>query len=171
MLAGQLESIRHWQVDQKSYEHVPISRNATWFIDPPYVGAGKRYKYNNKGINYDHLARWCRSIEGQVIVCESTGAEWLPFQPHSDHTNGSNKPYHEMIWTKGVSTRESKKHWRGEFGNDYDRLLAVESVEKGLGRPVRPHRWVSTKEGTLMSVRLTLLLANGRECFVDEDPK
>ena len=38
-IAAQVTHIRHWQVHNCSYEKAPISEDATWFIDPPYVGS------------------------------------------------------------------------------------------------------------------------------------
>ena len=47
----------------------------TYFIDPPYDNtAGCYYKFNS--VNYSHLAAWCYSRTGQVIVCENQGASW-----------------------------------------------------------------------------------------------
>jgi hypothetical protein len=57
---------------------------ATWFIDPPYEGVIRGYRYGNP--DYDELATWCLSRKGQVIVCEGPGATWLPFQRHGAWT-------------------------------------------------------------------------------------
>jgi hypothetical protein len=32
-------------------------------------------------INYNDLAIWCKSRNGQVIVCENGDANWLDFKP------------------------------------------------------------------------------------------
>ncbi len=78
-VASQLQEIRHWQVEQRSYEDVPLER-ATWFVDPPYNNAaGRRYRFHD--IDFRALGDWCRSLPGQAIVCEQEGADWLPFQP------------------------------------------------------------------------------------------
>lgn len=74
----QLPAIRHWQVELGGYESSP-DRRATWFIDPPYRAAGKHYRFDSAGLDYDKLASWCQTREGQIIVCESGGADWLPF--------------------------------------------------------------------------------------------
>ena len=77
----------------------------TWFIDPPYqvVDGGKTrgsgYRFGAEQIDYEHLAEWCRRIAGQVIVCESYGATWLPFTPVYQHPAMSGKPTTEVIWT------------------------------------------------------------------------
>jgi hypothetical protein len=80
-IASQLKYIRHWNVENKCYKEIP-NQKATWFIDPPYFVKGT-YKFGNKGIDYKHLASWCLEREGQVIVCEQTGATWLPFRKFS----------------------------------------------------------------------------------------
>jgi site-specific DNA-adenine methylase len=77
-IATQVESIRHWKIEQASYAEIPDQGPATWFIDPPYELAGKAYRFHE--IDYPDLANWCRSRTGQVIVCENAGAQWLPFR-------------------------------------------------------------------------------------------
>ncbi len=75
-IADQLELIRHWTVVEGDYRSVPDGDEpATWFIDPPYEVAGR---HGSAGIDYDELGTWCRQRHGQVIVCEHTGASWLP---------------------------------------------------------------------------------------------
>jgi hypothetical protein len=80
-IASQVESIRHWKVHNCSYEACPVVGPATWFVDPPYQHAGKHYTHGSEGLDFDALSEWCRSRDGQVIVCENDGADWLPF-PH-----------------------------------------------------------------------------------------
>jgi hypothetical protein len=79
-IAGQLYKIRHWDIRHGSYEEIE-NQKATWFIDPPYQHGGHAYKHSNKKIDYAHLGPWCNSREGQIIVCENTRANWLPFRP------------------------------------------------------------------------------------------
>lgn len=97
-IAAQLEHIRHWTVGYGPYESVP-NREATWFIDPPYRLAGKHYRFGSAGIDYDALGRWCKTREGQVIVCEADEADWLPFRPlvAIDGTEGKQKPNRARI--------------------------------------------------------------------------
>lgn len=97
MLASQVEKIRHWKVEQKSYEDIEDRSDCTWFIDPPYAQAGKRYR-NNK-IDYKHLGEWCKARRGQVMVCEQSGADWLEFATFLKVSNASNKKYEEVMWT------------------------------------------------------------------------
>ena len=78
-LAGQLRHIRHWVVVHGDYSQAPRVE-ATWFVDPPYQQRGQHYKHGSAGIDYAELAGWCRSLPGQVMVCENAGATWLPFE-------------------------------------------------------------------------------------------
>lgn len=98
-IASQVELIRHWKVYECSYEECPISRAATWFIDPPYQNAGRHYRYDSSQIDYSALARWCRSRRGQVIVCENEGADWLAFSEHNHtKTTRPDQRSKEVIW-------------------------------------------------------------------------
>lgn len=83
-IASQVDAIRHWQVHNRSYSNCPVRRKATWFVDPPYEGAGRHYRFGSEKIDYEALADWCKSRTGQVIVCENKGATWLPFQDLAD---------------------------------------------------------------------------------------
>lgn len=99
-IAGQLQYIRHWTVQNQSYADID-NQDATWFIDPPYHVSGARYRFNK--IDFAHLGEWCRSRTGQVVVCEQAGASWLPFVHFRDikaleGKNGA-KQSKEVIWT------------------------------------------------------------------------
>jgi len=83
-IASQLDHIRHWKVTCGDYR-LAENQVATWFIDPPYRERSDEYTHNSSGIDYGELAEWCRSRLGQVIVCESWPADWLPFQPIARH--------------------------------------------------------------------------------------
>ena len=97
-IASQLHAIRHWEIHQCSYQHAPDVQ-ATWFVDPPYQVAGTRYRFGSKGMYFGALARWCRSRQGQTIVCEASGASWLPFQALA-HTKSARprRPSKEAVW-------------------------------------------------------------------------
>lgn len=96
LIASQLQYIRHWTAELKSYEEIDNQQQATYFIDSPYQIAGKRYRKNC--IDYAHLGRWSKRCNGQVIVCEQQGADWLEFAVLQQTRNGSNKNYTEVIW-------------------------------------------------------------------------
>lgn len=77
-IASQLCGIRDWTIKQESYINV-ADEHATWFIDPPYTDKGKHYRFSH--VDYSHLAKWCQTRSGNLIVCEQSGARWLPFEP------------------------------------------------------------------------------------------
>jgi site-specific DNA-adenine methylase len=97
-----------WSIECRSYEEIE-NRNAVWFIDPPYkpytTNAGNEYREGASGIDYSHLATWCRERIGQVIVCEQQPADWLPFRPfrrqnaQSTSTTGGERRV-EILWSK-----------------------------------------------------------------------
>jgi hypothetical protein len=93
-IAANLFKIRHWEIRLGSYEDLP-NEEATWFIDPPYQVGGHVYKHHS--IDYSSLAEWCKARAGQVIVCENTQADWLPFLPMRAQ-KGSVRWTIEAIW-------------------------------------------------------------------------
>jgi len=105
-LAWLAPRIRHWRVIEGSYCAVK-NQEATWFVDPPYTVGGDGYPYHD--VDYEHLGRWCQSREGQVIVCERDGADWLPFEPfvvQRGLSSGTRKRadknvFQEMIYHRG----------------------------------------------------------------------
>ncbi len=80
-IASQVHRIREWKVVEGSYEGAP-DVEATWFIDPPYGDKGRYYRCRFD--DFPGLGRWCLEREGQVVVCEGPGADWLPFKPFGD---------------------------------------------------------------------------------------
>lgn len=79
-LIEQVPFIRHWKAIHTSYPRIP-NVQATWFVDPPYQIGGEHYRIKLAYREYRHLAEWCLEREGQLIVCERDGADWLPFRP------------------------------------------------------------------------------------------
>lgn len=94
-IAKQLHKIRHWKIVHGSYEDID-NVTGTWFIDPPYQHGGASYVENK--IDYDHLSQWSKERLGQVVVCETIRANWLPFKPMLK-THGSSKTSTEAIWS------------------------------------------------------------------------
>lgn len=95
-----IHKIKHWKVIRGNYNSIENCR-ATWFVDPPYLKAGKHYTEQFK--DYKQLAVWCQQLDGQVIVCEGDNhGNYLPFQPLNAHVNngGMNKSYknQEYVW-------------------------------------------------------------------------
>lgn len=97
-IANSLYKIRHWEFKCTDYNEIP-NQKATWFIDPPYMYGGHRYKHSNKKIDFDKLAGYCMSREGQVIVCENTKANWLEFTALKSIKGINNDRTTEAIWT------------------------------------------------------------------------
>lgn len=99
-IADNLFKIRHWQIKLGSYEELE-NETATWFIDPPYQYGGHAYVENN--IDFKSLAEWCKTRNGQVIVCENEKANWLPFKfltDRADNTSNAHKnKVSEVIWS------------------------------------------------------------------------
>ena len=79
-IAARVERVNHWTAEQKDYREIPVT-SATWFIDPPYQSQGKLYTHGSKRIDYKALGAWVETLPGQRIVCEASGADWLPFRP------------------------------------------------------------------------------------------
>lgn len=98
-IANNLYKIKHWQVTNKCYTEL-LNDEMTWFIDPPYQYGGEWYntKVSNKHIDFKELAEWCKSREGQVIVCENSKANWMDFKPLVK-MNGQLHKTTEVIWT------------------------------------------------------------------------
>ena len=98
-IANQLDGLRLWEVYCCSYEDVPYDGEATWFVDPPYQGAGKHYRRGSSDIDYADLADWCRKREGLVIACEAEGGNWLPFDDLGVFkATRAGKPSREVVW-------------------------------------------------------------------------
>lgn len=105
-IVNQSKLIGHWKIFNKSYETLP-NKSRTYFIDPPYNNpAGRLYVFNK--LNYKQLAKWVKTLNGQVIVCEQEGATWLPFKHLATikTLNGANGKgtSNEVIYLKGGST-------------------------------------------------------------------
>ena len=96
-IINNLHKIRHWKVIEESYEKID-NENVTWFIDPPYQFGGHEYKCSNKSIDFVKLSEWCKTRNGQIIVCENTKADWLPFKPMIDMQGAMFKTT-EAIWS------------------------------------------------------------------------
>lgn len=101
-VANQVGRIKHWRVISGDYSRSP-NIEATWFIDPPYQRGGQHYKMPASGIQFASLATWSATRRGQIIVCESAPASWLPFRPLAKtqaHMNSPTGGSYEVIWTK-----------------------------------------------------------------------
>ena len=99
-IAAQVGHIRHWRAYHCHYSDAPVNGPATWFIDPPYQGAGKHYKMSSTSIDFGALGDWCRSRPGQVMVCENEGASWLPFRHFRGMVGMQGKRSIEVVWSR-----------------------------------------------------------------------
>lgn len=124
-IASQVDSIRHWKVHNSGYVECPDDVRATWFIDPPYREAGRHYRFGSEIIDYPALATWCRARSGQVIVCENSGVDWLPFREL-----GSTK-------TTRAARRSKEVYWLNTF--DDDAASAVTTPEACVAADVASH--------------------------------
>ena len=96
-IAEDVHKIKHWKVILGSYDELE-NVESTWFIDPPYQFGGEWYVKSTKHIDFAKLGEWCKSRNGQVIVCENTKADWLPFKPMVDMQGAMYKTT-EAIWS------------------------------------------------------------------------
>jgi hypothetical protein len=100
-IASQVEHIKHWRVLEGDFTEAP-NMKATWFVDPPYVKAGSRYRFGSQKLDFDALGKWCRDRQGQTIVCEQEGANWLPFDffyaAKANESVSGGKASNEVIW-------------------------------------------------------------------------
>lgn len=101
-IAKQLFKIKHWEIQLGHYSQLQNDK-CTWFIDPPYQFGGSHYTKSNKAIDFAALAQWCRTRQGQVIVCENTKADWMDFKPMVSQ-RGSLHTTTEAIWYNGRSS-------------------------------------------------------------------
>jgi len=96
-VSRQLHKVKHWQVVNDDYANAPDVA-ATWFIDPPYQKIKLGYNTDRRTIDFDALGRWCRTRQGQVMVCEESGADWLPFEPLTAQRTIDGTDTLEMVW-------------------------------------------------------------------------
>lgn len=99
-IAANVHKIKHWTITGTDYSAM-LDLDATWFIDPPYQGPGRLYRFHD--IDYDNLGSWVRNREGLTIVCEQEGADWLPFVPLVSQKNAGRHISHEVVWTDGLT--------------------------------------------------------------------
>jgi site-specific DNA-adenine methylase len=96
-VAKNLFKIRHWKIEEGDYTDAP-DITATWFVDPPYQHGGYVYVKSSRDIDFNSLREWSISRKGQVIVCENSKADWMPFVPLVKQ-RGSLKTTTECFWT------------------------------------------------------------------------
>jgi 16S rRNA G966 N2-methylase RsmD len=98
-ISRNLHKIKHWSVNHGDFTASKQGYFCTYFIDPPYQSGGQYYKYGSSKIDYKFLSDWCRSLYGDVIVCENSKADWMEFHPFVDHKGQIKSRQKEVIWT------------------------------------------------------------------------
>lgn len=79
VISANLHKIKHWSLIVDDYTNAP-NVPATWFIDPPYKdNAGLGYRHSSADLDYNSLADWVHSRQGEVICCEGASGDYLPF--------------------------------------------------------------------------------------------
>jgi hypothetical protein len=107
-VANQLQYIRHWSIIEGSYWQAP-DMSATWFIDAPYQIAGQQiYRFNAGTIDYEYLAGWCRTRQGQTMVCENDSAQWLPFTELVAQWGIQKKTSKEVVWLNETTKQDCR---------------------------------------------------------------
>jgi len=101
-IAKDLHKIKHWKIILGDYSDIE-NLEATWFIDPPYQFGGEHYIESSRSINFNDLADWCKSRNGQSIVCENSKANWMQFSDLKK-IQGAIKKSKEVIWTNYPSS-------------------------------------------------------------------
>lgn len=96
-ISSNLYKIKHWEIRLGNFWDIP-NQEATWFIDPPYQFGGEHYAHNNSSINFYELSVWCKSRQGQSIVCENSKADWMDFRPMKK-MKGTLYSTTESIWS------------------------------------------------------------------------
>lgn len=106
VMAASVEKVRHWTITCADYTDAP-DIEATWFIDPPYKGpAGLGYEFGSDQLDYGALATWIRSRRGQIIACEGSEGDYLPFSPLVTHMGVAGKRNAERVWLRSSSDED-----------------------------------------------------------------
>ena len=93
-----LHKIKHWKIICDDYQEAP-NCEATWFIDPPYRGdSGLGYRHSSKHLDYQQLASWAIERKGEVIFCEGSEGNYLPFRPLVDQKGVAGKVSRELLF-------------------------------------------------------------------------
>ncbi len=116
-VAEEVGAIKHWVFGGTDAFGAFDSREATWFVDPPYL---YNYAYRQPPISYFDLKMCCLLVRGQVIACEAecpkTGKipDYLPFKPWAKRVTsrraaGNHTHSSELLWTNDNGMLEPKE--------------------------------------------------------------
>lgn len=115
-IANNLYKVKHWKILCGDYTEAPDIA-ATWFIDPPYKGSsGNGYDTGSKSIDYQSLAKWSLARKGQIIFCEGTNGDYLPFEPLLTLMGVAGKRSEERLFHH-INRRESRELIRAKTPN------------------------------------------------------
>lgn len=98
-IALAVSKIKHWHVACGDFRQI-MNREATWFVDPPYQIEGKWYDFKLKPEDYSDLATKVGWWWGEVVVCDTIEADWLPFKPLIENKGQSNNKKIEGIYVR-----------------------------------------------------------------------
>ena len=99
-IAEDLHKIKHWKIYQKDAMTMPIRKNCTYFIDPPYMK--QVHGYTHKKVDYAELKKIINKLDqkgAQVIVCGNESGTWLDFKPLKE-MRGTNKKHIECVYLR-----------------------------------------------------------------------
>ena len=86
-IADNVHLLRDIEVSNLSFADMQ-NIECCWFIDPPYQSNIVKYEASSVPLNYSVLSDWCKQRNGQIIVCEQSPADWLPFTVLKDNVPG-----------------------------------------------------------------------------------
>ncbi len=118
-IISQLPKIRGWRAtcsdyhNQQFYQFPYFTKmSKTYFIDPPYSGAGGR-KYPHNKIDYEHLEHWVKTLKGQVICCENEDLthRWADFDKTKPSQYASNQTKQELCYLRGFQNKAAVKQY------------------------------------------------------------
>ncbi len=100
VMAENLHKVKHWELILGDYTLAPDIQ-ATWFIDPPYKGEhGMGYKQSSKLLDYSALASWALARRGEIIFCEGSNGDYLPFKTLLELKGVAGKSSKELVYYK-----------------------------------------------------------------------
>ncbi|MFA6967016.1 hypothetical protein [Bosea sp. (in: a-proteobacteria)] len=115
VMAANIHKVKHWKLIEGNYSEAP-DVEATWFIDPPYKAqAGEGYAHGSGAMDYHALASWALNRKGQLICCEGSEGDYLPFRPLLDLAGVAGKRNKELIYHRSGSKQSEPCLFDHEF--------------------------------------------------------
>ncbi len=108
VMAGSVKKVKHWRLIVGDYSLAP-DIEATWFIDPPYKSSpGEGYAHSSSHLDYKQVANWVKSRRGQLICCEGSFGDYLPFQPLLTLPGVAGKLSDEKLYHRPCAARQRR---------------------------------------------------------------